>query len=399
MSNTVEGFGGGFYLQESRLAWDREMEFFNNTAKSAGGGIMARSSQVSWTGKTTVKDNHIAGDGAGGGFSMIDGSDLFWTGDTEFDDNTAPLGGAISLLNSSASWSATSTTFNNNSARDAGGGILVTDSSEVFWSGGTDFSGNRALSGGAVFAYDGSQVGWTGTTTFSSNVASADGGAVGSSEAVLVPTSSILAINGSTSFSNNMSGANGGALALLGGWSVEIGTVDVVFSSNHADVAGGAVFVSGTGYGPTFSNVTFVSNSAQAGGAVSMMASGNLKEFSAAVPPNPTKFDRCLFVDNTATATGGAVESASGHDSFVGSVFQGNMAGTSGGALRLAGTASVDNCSFVENVSSDGDGSAVSNIGVISKMENASFRDNIFACPTGMFLDFNAVCSKGLHSI
>eukprot|EP00903_Cladosiphon_okamuranus_P013951 g12975.t1 len=128
----------------------------------------------------------------------------------------------------------------------------------------------------------------------------------------------------------------------------------------------------------------------EAGGAVSMMASGNLKDITDIVPPSPTIFDRCRFIDNTATATGGAVESASGHDAFVGSVFQGNMAGTSGGALRLAGTASVDNCSFEENVSNDGGGAALSNIGVISKMENASFRGNVFACPPGMFLGFNA---------
>eukprot|EP00752_Nemacystus_decipiens_P009914 g8846.t1 len=391
--NTGARFGGGLYLTHSTLSWDGEMELFNNTATFVGGGVVAFSSDVWWTGKTTVKANDAGrGNGTGGGFMLYDGSVLFWIGDTEFMDNTAHFGGAISLHSGSrASWNATSTIFHHNSADDAGGALLIIDSSEVSWSGDTEFSGNRALSGGALYTYDGSSVGWTGNTKFSSNVASADGGAVGSSEStIVVTTNSIIEINGSTTFSNNTSGANGGALALLGGWTVHIATVDVVFDSNHAGVSGGAVFVSGTGYGPTFSNVSFVSNSAQAGGAVSMMASGNLKALNDVMPPNPTTFDRCRFVDNTATATGGAIESASGTDAFVGSVFQGNTAGTSGGALRLAGTASVDNCSFAENISNDGGGAAVSNIGVILKIEGVSFKGNVFACPTAMFLDYNA---------
>lgn len=392
VGNTVGENGGGAYLEQSLMSWDGEMEFTNNTATSSGGGVAAHSSEVSWTGQTIVKDNHTGGEGGGGGFMVYGGSVFSWSGDTEFADNAAPLGGALSVVNGSrASWSATSTKFHNNSAVLGGGGLLVFASSDVSWSGDTEYNGNTALSGAAVLVYDGS-VGWTGATTFSSNVASADGGAVGSSESdSLQRDDTTLTINGPTTFSNNTAGAKGGAVALLGRLFLDIGTVDVVFSSNHADVAGGAVFVSGTGVGPTFSNVSFVSNSAQAGGAVSMMGSGNLKEITDVVPPHPSTFDRCRFISNTATTTGGAVESASGYDAFVGSVFQGNMAGTSGGALRLAGTASVDNCSFEENVSNDVGGAALSNIGVISKMKNVSFTGNVFACPPGKYLDFNAV--------
>lgn len=73
-----------------------------------------------------------------------------------------------------------------------------------------------------------------------------------------------------------------------------------MFSGNNADVAGGAVFVSGVGFGPTFSNVSFLSNTAHVGGAVSLMGSGKLKEITDIEPPNPTTFDRCRFIDNTA---------------------------------------------------------------------------------------------------
>eukprot|EP00903_Cladosiphon_okamuranus_P013950 g12974.t1 len=389
-------FGGGVFADlNSHISCDDDAAstLSGNSAREYGGAILLNSgSSVSFSGNSSFDGNSATGyPGAGGGAIYVRSSNATWKGLMSFTGNEAnSSGGAICAA--FAVVGAISTTFHNNSGVLGGGGLVITGSSEVSWSGDTEYTGNRALSGGAVLVHEGSSVGWTGATTFSSNAAGADGGAVGSRESGLLQSSdSTLTINGSTSFSNNTAGANGGAVALLGGLSLDVGSaVDVVFSGNHADVAGGAVFVSGTGVGPTFSNLSFVSNSAQAGGAVSMMASGNLKDITDIAPPSPTIFDRCRFIDNTATATGGAVESASGHDAFVGSVFQGNMAGTSGGALRLAGTASVGNCSFEENISNDGGGAALSNIGVISKMENASFRGNVFACPPGMFLGFNA---------
>ena len=240
--------------------------------------------------------------------------------------------------------------------------------------------------------HNGSTADWTGDTEFSSNEASTDGGAVGSAEldSLANPHSSMVAINGHTTFSNNTCGANGGALALLGGLSVYTGAVDISFVDNTAVVAGGAVFISGTGVGPVFTNVSFVSNSAEVGGAVSVVGSGNLRESFAVLVPNPTTFARCEFIANTAGATGGAVNSASGQDSFIGSVFEGNKA-REGGAMRLAGTTAMVNCTFVENVSDDGGGAAVSNIGYISRIQNVAFTGNVFDCEPRMFLDYNAV--------
>lgn len=103
-----------------------------------------------------------------------------------------------------------------------------------------------------------------------------------------------------------------------------------------------------------------------------------------------TTFDRRRFVGNRAFATGGAIETAAVYDAFVTSVYEGNAAGT-GGALRLAGTASVVNCSFVENPSSDGGGAAVASIGVISSMSGVAFKSNAFDCQGGTFLDIDEV--------
>lgn len=171
---------------------------------------------------------------------------------------------------------------------------------------------------------------------------------------------------------------------------MNITSSDVRFTENTAGVAGGAVFVSGAGFGPEFTDVSFVSNSAQVGGAVSVFGSGKSRTVFDAQPNSPTTFERCHFVGNRAEATGGAVESAAGQDYFVDCVFEDNESRT-GGALRLAGTTYVENCSFVDNVSEDAGGAAVSNIGFISNITRSSFRGNSFSCRPGLFLNFSTV--------
>lgn len=84
------------------------------------------------------------------------------------------------------------------------------------------------------------------------------------------------------------------------------------------------------------------------------------------------------------------MDSGAGLDRFVNSSFVGNSARV-GGALRLAGTTSLINCTFVDNASSDREGSAISNIGYVSSLDNCFFRGNIYQCDAGTFLDFDKV--------
>ena len=102
---------------------------------------------------------------------------------------------------------------------------------------------------------------------------------------------------------------------------------------------------------------------------------------------NPTTFDRCRFLGNVAFGTGGAVDSASGLDVFANTFFERNVA-RMGGALRLAGKVSIDNCSFTDNVSELGGGPAVSNVGFISSVTTSNFHHNVFNCEPHAFLDF-----------
>ena len=446
--NNASEKGGALIVGSSTLFWDGEADFVGNTAASGGGIYSNPGSMLSWSGKSVLSNNFA---GVDGGAIVLETSSASWTGDTEFSNNAAEgfggamlvgssstllsagnttvfsnnsaltsdrgFGGAVNVFSgSSAVWGGEVTLFQDNTAGNGGGALSVSWSSEmsctgpcqfhrntaytggaltvststVSWTSDTTLMANAARFGGAIFVYNGSNLTWTGHTAFASNVARSDGGAISSpmSGVSYSPLDSTLSINGTTVFSNNTSGASGGALALLGGCALEIGEVDVDFSGNAADVAGGAVFLSGTGLGPTFSNVRFSSNSAQVGGAVSVVGSGNTKDAVDVEVSNPTTFDGCLFDGNTASATGGAIESAAGQDTYVRSVFEGNKAGT-GGALRLAGAASVENCSFVDNVSDDGEGAAVSNIGFISGMTDVFFSGNAFDCAPGTFLDFN----------
>lgn len=105
--------------------------------------------------------------------------------------------------------------------------------------------------------------------------------------------------------------------------------------------------MAGIGVGPVFLDVSFISNSAHVEGAVSMLGSGKTKGFDDVESPDPTTFSRCRFVDNRASTTGSAVETAAGEEVFTGCAFRGNAARV-GGAMRLAGTGTVSSSSFVE---------------------------------------------------
>ncbi|CAN0460501.1 unnamed protein product, partial [Ectocarpus sp. 12 AP-2014] len=380
--------GGALYVLNGSVEWSGEIILAGNSASESGGAVFSGFSAVSWFGDTQMFNNSAET----GGALFLSSSVAIWDGNTTMTENrvtgVAAAGGIIcAVLASTIYWSGGLTRFIGSSSSFVGGALYVSGS-EVTWSGGTEFSGNTAFLGGAVYMLNGTSVGWTEHTEFTSNRALTEGGAVMSPsfDSTYNPLQSSLAINGTTTFFNNTCGENGGGLALFGACSLGINTVDVSFTENSAGVAGGAVFVSGAGIGPTFSDVSFISNFAQVGGAASIFGSGN--ERGILIPIVPTKFNRCRFIDNVATASGGAVDSAAGQDNVTNSVFKGNSAEV-GGALRLAGTTFVGNCSFVENVSGHEEGAAVSNIGIVSTMVNSSFIGNGFTCGPDQFLEYD----------
>lgn len=356
---------------------------------------------ASWTAETTFDVNSARS--YGGGLFTKYNSNVSWSAPTKFSGNTAVLGGGAVYTGSECktSWSA-DTTFVSNSADNDGGAVYARNGFVTSNANYSLFSNNTADYGGALVVMDGSTVEWMGETHFTSNVATFDGGALASkvfhARTLTISTSRTISDNdeesqiiiaGITVFDGNSCGANGGGIAMLGTVSVSFQATDITFVNNSAAVAGGAVFISGADIGPVFIGTRLVSNSAQVEGAVYATGSGTTEAADNRGDPeeNPTTFYGCTFGDNSADAMGGAVDSASGQDKFVNTTFVRNSAGV-GGALRLAGTASVENCSFLENFSGYGGGSVVSNIGVVSKMTRSSFRDNVFYCDPEAFLSF-----------
>eukprot|EP00903_Cladosiphon_okamuranus_P020904 g19197.t1 len=400
------GYGGAVAVDiGSDVTWSAETtEFENNVASRRGGAfdVSSSSSSVSWTGRSTFANN-TAPDG--GCISVRVNSNVSWNAKTFFINNTATEFGGVLFIedNCTASWTG-ETYFSMNAATESGGAVYVLGSSTVVWERETFFSSNAAgASGGAVFVGFDAEVGWSAPTVFENNRAVVDGGAVGSSLPEVDQASSVMSINGTTSFFGNDCGGNGGGVALMGALSLVVATGGgVTFTSNSADVAGGAVFISATSFGPEFVGVIFASNSAQAGGAVYATGSGagvSEEEFTSKIILHRTTFDGCEFVGNRAEATGGAVESSAGVDLFFNTSFTRNTAGV-GGALRLAGTTSLDNCWFYGNVAQEGGGPAVSNIGFVAQFLNSSFADNVFDCAPSTYLDseesedtFEAVCN------
>ena len=80
---------------------------------------------------------------------------------------------------------------------------------------------------------------------------------------------------------------------------------------------------------------------------------------------------------------------------MINTTFVGNTAAEDG-ALNLARTALLVNCSFEENLSDEGGGPVISNIGYISGISNCSLLRNAYSCEPNTFLDYNSV-SLGLR--
>ena len=388
--------GGAVSIGNSNISWTGSTTFESNQANTLGGAVFAYDAVLSWSGNTEFVSNtaSVVNTGVGGALatSRVNGS---WRGVTLFYNNSAIGAGAVHIGNSSNVEWIGKTLFLNNSAALAGGGVVAWKGTSVNWRGDTMFVSNNANFGGAVFIGEGGRAKLTGQTTFTSNEAREQGGAVAawgaSTDDDLIP---FLLIEGITEFVDNVCGRDGGAVSLVGGMLVEIEpTAKVSFRRNYARVSGGAIFMSGANVGPIFRGVSFVSNSAQFGGGVHATSSGNAKiDLDGKETFNPTVFDRCIFVNNTAIATGGAIQSAAGQDYIIDTSFIRNTA-RAGGALFLAGTTNFFNCSFSDNVAEEGDGPAISNIGYVESMENSTFVGNAYNCAAGTFRAFDSVRS------
>lgn len=399
-TNSASVAGGALYLaNDSRAYWTGSTGINGNAAVTNGGAVrVSDGGKAFWAGVTTFSGNSANGDG--GAIYVSDGGNATWKGVTTFTRNSAYAGsgGAVNVRDRGRCFFTAEMRFRSNIAKFYGGALHASNG-DVSWGANVLFFNNTAIIGGAILLTDGSNIEYSGETNFTSNTAYLDGGAVGSTPFDQSTEESYLVFKGPTYFVGNMGRSNGGGMALLGSLSIQFASTDVVFSGNAAGVAGGAVFLSATGIGPTFNGTIFDSNSAQVGGGVFATGSGttvstddweNVVDF-------PTRFIGCTFLDNTANSTGGAVNSASGKDEFFRTSFVRNSA-LVGGALLLAVKASLSNCSFIDNISDADDGPALSNIGTITSLQDSFFSGNKFRCEAQHYFNFNEVGSLDIGS-
>ena len=424
IANTAGKSGGALIVAVgSIVTWTASSNFSGNSAGVDAGAVLLLDSCSGVWGATSFFSSNNAATWSGGALRLDSKSSVVWTVPSYFHGNSAGgSGGALdmwedckatSILStntandkrrslSSDAASSPDSVFSANSAKIYGGAVFAGTDCTVVWENNVRFINNKADAGGAIFVTNGATTEWNGKTDFISNSANFDGGAVGSRvfESELVNTGnieeSVLILKGDTKFENNTCGGSGGGMALVQSLAVLFNSTNTTFLNNSADVSGGAVYLEGMGVGIHFRDVKFVGNVAPVGGGVHATGSGTTvtgdPKDNTKREKNPTTFDGCSFVRNLAFATGGAVDSVSGQDVFFGTLFKDNTARV-GGALRLAGTSSISNCSFNDNISEFGEGPAVHNLGFMSILTSNYFEGNIFDCESGMFLDFNEVRS------
>ena len=402
-NDNIAGYGGAIFAAYSNVTGRANVSFHGNSA-DYGGAMKVLSSIVTGSGSVTLTSNKATENGGA----------LYITEDSYLDWNMQPVShstywsdyesssGSLNLSYTSSSysniayshWNDTDTiiVFMANIAEGVGGAIYAKDS-EILCSGSMLLEKNRAQYGGAFYLENGVIFQTRGMTSFNSNIASYDGGAIGAAEeAGTYFGHSWLILSGPTIFRGNTCGGNGGAIDLSDIHVVFDGKI--VFSANSAVSSGGALYASQKGYGPTLTGVFFSNNTAEAGGAVFFKAVGTY-EYSSSDDDEISygylsKFIECRFDDNSASSTGGAIHSIAGKDLVWGTVFTKNTADF-GGALRVSGTIVILNSSFVENKSGKEGGPAISNDGIILKMDTLFFSGNSYQCSADAFIDLNEV--------
>ncbi|CAM9706213.1 unnamed protein product [Ascophyllum nodosum] len=283
--------------------------------------------------------------------------------------NSAPLGAAVRLYHFCPFTILGSAAFTNNSGYQ-GGAVWLSELSKMRTLGSVTFDGNSALAeGGALLVYNGSAQFMAGSTVSFSNNSADSGGAVQQF------TGGRISIEGRASFTYNTA-IRGGAIILATETTFTV-TGEVTMFENVASSSGGAMYCEATTSLELY-NTKFLSNYAgSTGGAVTTLSAGSSNRIAT--------FTACSFDNNTVQDAGGAMFIAGGFVGINGSIFTGNSAGRTGGAVLTSGVAVIVNCVFDRNRAYTGP--AVSNTVLVS-MTWVDFDDNALLCDGGYFLDF-----------
>jgi len=315
-------YGGGIRIvSDSNLALT-DVTLFNNSALSFGGGLSNAGTATTTLINVNFIEN-IAGS-SGGGIINGNASTLTISGST-FMDNVATTDGGG--LYSTGPVSLTDVSFTNNTAGQRGGGIR--SSSSISLSGGS-FNGNTAEdNGGAVTLLSVGTSSFT-DVTFTDNETQ-DGGQGG---AIFIRESEVDFIN--STFTGNKVAINSGGAVYTDGSIVSF--ANTIFKTNEAAQVGGGLFAFDSDI--TLFNVLFEYNTAEIAGGLALSSGNN----------NTSLIQNTHFKSNEATSTyGGGFINEGGITTLVNTLFTGNLAAESGGALANTGELLLVNNTITQN--------------------------------------------------
>lgn len=409
--NNSAASGGAIYLYGS--ATDSSIDgavFDSNKALAMHGGAI-RLEQDLTISNTVFRDNQAQAAGAvGGAVYLTSNSKLTLLDNNTFRGNQSlsSRGGAIHITNGSEVLiSGRGNIFAANKAVDGGaiynlGTLTIAGiSSETVFGGTGGADGNQAVNGGGAIYNMGTLV--INNTMFSYNASSGHGGAIyntgnleivnaefscnassGSGGAVY-STASYTAAN--SAFTGNKANGTGGGALFLNNSAGQLTISDSTFADNETNGYGGAIRSSGkiliTGKEATrftgnsaladggaimsggevlirADGISFTSNRATRGGAVSLNGSGA----SLIITGDNTLFDQ----NSTVQSHGGAIYAVAGTTVSIegdNTLFSGNKASSSGGAAIIYGTLNItgNNTGFIGNnaqgLGSQGNGGAI----------------------------------------
>ena len=197
--------GGALYITNNSKVIIQDSLMMNNSAGSIGGAIDVVSGLLEFSGENYIENNKAAY--SSGGVNAFLMSRIIFTGNVYFVNNTAITGGAFSTSLTNTSVQGTLFFVNNSGYQ---GGAMYGQSSKIEFDtyARTIFESNRAMErGGAIYSVDDSMWSIKGSLIFLNNVATLGGAMslVGSSKLILSKNSDVV-------FSQNHANTNGGAI-------------------------------------------------------------------------------------------------------------------------------------------------------------------------------------------
>ncbi|MDR1926459.1 MAG: hypothetical protein LBQ13_02090, partial [Endomicrobium sp.] len=290
-NKTLLDNGTMFFVESNVNFSNSNIIFSSNNVNGNGGAIMLEdTSTLIITGSSLTFENNISGS-RGGAITLLDSMLTISESSLTFENNisTSQHGGAIMLDTSTLIITGSSLTFENNIAKEKGGGAIMLERAMLTITGSSlTFENNISSRGGAMYFLRSTTTITGSSLTFKNNISSNLGGAIGSLE------STVNIDRVKVAFSSNRSSLPGGAIGFLGSITTITGS-SLIFENNISSRYGGAVNCSSGQLIFEDSDVEFIGNKAQNGGALCIQCE------------RIVKLTNVTFRDNIATGNGGGI--------------------------------------------------------------------------------------------